>query len=164
MTFATSLGSPYHPDCTTRSRTWRVTTTSGHTTTGYLPAWADDDPSQTGVPVGQLGKVLADICLSAVFPGQSVRVSTDGGPGTDTVILSGSIEFHPYTGNPEITVPSPGLPVAHLQIIHDHWIRDLDPFALATVAAKLRTQANYLDNQVRPALRAARADWGTAHK
>ncbi len=162
MTFAiTMIANPQHRDRPPRSRTWQVSTTSGHTTTGYLPAWAEDDPSQTGVSVGRFGKVLADICHSAVFSGQSMRVATDGSTGMDAVILGGSIEFHPYTGNPEATVTSAGVPVAHLQIIEDYWMHDLDPWALATIAAKLRTQADYLDHQIRPALQAARADWAT---
>ncbi len=138
---------------------WQVSTTSGHTATGYLPAWAEDDPSRTGVPVERLGKVLADICHSATFSGQRMRVATDGSTGTDAVILGGSISFHPYSGNPEVTVPSAGVPVAHLQLVDDYWIHDLDPWALGTIAAKLRAQADYLDHKVRPALTTARADW-----
>jgi hypothetical protein len=140
------------------TKTWAITTTSGHTTTGYLPPWAEQDPSQTAVPDQQLGKVLADICHYTEFSGQRMRAATDGGPGTDTVILGGSIDCHPYTDNPQTRIP-----VANLQIIDDHWIHNLDPWALATIAAKLHAQANYLNHEIRPALLAARTDWATHH-
>jgi hypothetical protein len=48
--------------------TWTITATSGLAVTGYLPPWAQEDPSEAGVPVGRLGKVLADICHWAEFP------------------------------------------------------------------------------------------------
>lgn len=68
MAFAsTGPGSSGHLDCTTRSRTWQVTTTNGHTTTGYLPAWADEDPSRTGVPVGRLGKIATTLNCPVVM-------------------------------------------------------------------------------------------------
>jgi hypothetical protein len=75
--------------------TWTITATSGLAVTGYLPPWAQEDPSEAGVPVGRLGKVLADICHWAEFPGQRMRVARDGGPGTDAVVLGGSIDCHP---------------------------------------------------------------------
>jgi hypothetical protein len=140
-------------------RIWTVTTINGQDVIGYLPPWAEDDPSRTGVPVEQLGKVLADICHSTEFSGQGIRVSLTDAPGTDTVILGGSIDFHPYTDNPDLPVAAAGVPVAHLQIVDDYWIHDLDPWALGVIAAKLRAQADRLDHEVRPALTAARADW-----
>lgn len=141
-------------------RIWTVTTVNGQDVIGYLPPWAEDDPSRTGVPVERLGKVLADVCHSARFSGQTVRASRTE---TDIVILGGSIDHHPYTDDPDLPVLSAGVPVAHLQIVDDHWVHDLDPWALGAIAAKLRAQADYLDHEVRPALTAARADWTAAH-
>jgi hypothetical protein len=143
---------------TASSRTWTVTTTTGHTTTGYLPSWATHDPSRTGVPVDQLGLVLADISHCARFSGPSMPIATDDGPGTDTVILDGSIDRHPYAENPDARIP-----VVHPQITDDHWINNVNPDELAVVAAKLRAHADYLDSEVAPALVAARADWA-AHQ
>ena len=166
MTTGTAITSPHNPEqvpaissALATGRTWAVITTCGHIVTGYLPSWAQEDPSRTGVPVERLGNVLADICHWAEFPGQTMRVARDGGPGTDTVVLGGSIDYHPYTGNISIPTPSTGVPVVNLQIIDDYWMHNLDPYALATVAAKMRVQADYLDHEVRPALIAARADW-----
>lgn len=145
-------------------KTWTVTTTSGRTVTGHLPAWANADPSRTGVPPERLGKVLADVCHWTDIPGQSVRAADDSGPGTDTVILGGSIHHHPYTDNAANPIPSAGLPAASIQIIDNHWINDLDPSALTTLAAKLRAQADHLDHEVRPALITARTNWAAAHR
>lgn len=30
-------------------RTWTITTTAGDTVSGYLPGWAEQDPSRTGL-------------------------------------------------------------------------------------------------------------------
>jgi hypothetical protein len=66
------------------------------------------------------------------------------------VVLGGSVDFRPYTDNPLIPAPSAGVPVAHHQLIddYDYWMHGLDPFALATIAAQLRAQADHLDHQV----------------
>lgn len=161
----TVRGRPCSDNMTGKSdRTWTVTATSGLSVTGYLPPWAEDDPSRTGVPVARMGKVLADIRHTAVFPGQSMRIARDGGPGTDTVTLGGSIDHHPYTDNTEIPALSAGVPIANLQIVDDYWVHDLDPWALGMIAAKLRAQADHLDRQVRPALTAARAGWAASHR
>jgi hypothetical protein len=139
-------------------RTWTVATTTGHTTTGYLPPWAQHDPSRIDVPVDQLGMALADVSHCARFSGPSMPVADDDGPGTDTVILDGSIDCHPYAENPDARIP-----VVNLQITDDHWINNVSPEELAVVAAKLRAHAAYLDREVRPALIAARADWVAHH-
>jgi hypothetical protein len=141
-----------------QTRTWTIETTCGHTTTGYLPAWAEDDPSETGVPLERLGVSLADICHHAPFSGQLLPVSCDSSPGRPTVILFGSINCNPYDEDSELRVP-----VVNLQIVDDYWSNGLDPTALADVAAKLRAQADRLDHEILPALIAARADWNAQH-
>jgi hypothetical protein len=144
---------------TPHHRTWTVTTATGHTTSGYLPPWAEYDPSRTDVPVEQLETTLADVAHWAWFSGQSMRIATDDGPGTNTVILDGSIDCHPFAENPDARIP-----VVNLQIIDDYFINNLNPDGLAVIAAKLRAQAEYLDHEVRPALIAARTDWATHHR
>jgi hypothetical protein len=138
--------------------TWTIATTTGHTASGYLPPWAEEDPSQTAVPDDRLEKVLADTCHWADFSGRRIRVASDGGPGRDTVVLGGSIDHHPYAEDPQTRIP-----VVNLQINDDHWINDVNPDELAVIAAKLRAQADHLDHEVRPALSAARTDWAANH-
>jgi hypothetical protein len=46
-----------------------------------------------------------------------------------------------------------------VQIVDDFWFKDLDPEGVSAVAALLRAQADRLEQQVRPALVAARDDW-----
>lgn len=141
-----------------RTKTWAVVTSTGHTLAGYLPEWSEDDPSQTGVSLDRLDKVLADICHHADFSAQGMWVATDSGPGTFTGILGGSIECYPYAEEPRARIP-----VVNLQIIDDYWINNLNPDRLTEITAKLRAQADYLDHEIRPALIAARADWATHH-
>jgi hypothetical protein len=139
-------------------QTWTITTTTGYKAAGYLPTWAEDDPSTVNVPPQHLATELADITHHQRFPGQLITVAlTDDGPAPETVILSGSIDCAPYSED-----PTSRQPVANLQLIDDYWLINLDPDQLSTIATQLRTQADHLDHQVRPALIAARADW-TAH-
>jgi hypothetical protein len=140
-----------------QTKTWTITTT-GPAITGHLPEWAEEDPSETGVPPDRLDIVLADICHYAEFSGQGMHVATDGGTGTFAVVLGGSIECYPYAEH-----AAPRIPVVNLQIIDDYWINNLDPDHLTEITAKLRVQADYLDHEIRPALIAARADWATHH-
>jgi hypothetical protein len=141
------------------TQTWTITTTTGYTAAGYLPTWAEDDPSRTGVPPQHLATELADINHHQPFPGQLIAVTlTDDQPAPETVILSGSIDCAPYSED-----PSSRQPVANLQLIDDYWLTNLGPDQLATIATKLRDQADHLDHHVRPALIAARTDWTTHH-
>ena len=97
----------------------------------------------------RLDKALADICHRAEFSAQGIRVATDDGPGTVMAVLGGSIDCHPYAGNPR-SPPSAGIPVANLQIIDDYWVHGLDPDQLADITAKLRAQADRLDHEIAP--------------
>ncbi|WP_031512567.1 DUF6907 domain-containing protein [Streptomyces sp. NRRL F-5123] len=140
------------------TQTWTITTTTGYTAAGYLPPWAETDPSTTDIPPHHLATELADLTHHQPFPGQRIAVTlTDDQPAPETVILSGSIDCAPYSEDPTSREP-----VANLQLVDDYWLTNLDPNQLATIAAQLRTQADHLDHQVRPALIAARNDW-TAH-
>lgn len=141
------------------TNTWSITTTNGYTTAGYLPEWAENDPSTTGIPPHHLGTELAGINHHQPFPGQSVTISlTDDDPGIGAVILGGSIDCAPYSEDPASREP-----VVNLQLIDDYWFLNLDPKQLATLAAQFRAQADHLDHTVRPALTAAREDWTTRH-
>jgi hypothetical protein len=84
-------------------------------------------------------------------------VVAGSGPGEQEEVFCGTIDCHPYTND-----PAPRVPVANIRIVDDYWITNLDPAELADIAAKLRAQADWLDNEVRPALAATRDDW-TAH-
>lgn len=139
-------------------RIWAITTTDGCTAWGYLPAWAETDPSAAGVSLAELPIRLSDMSHRAPFPGQCVPVTCDDGPAEDTEIFWGSIDCNPHLGAPELSTP-----VVNIRIIDDYWLNDLDPNGVADLAAQLRAQADRLDNEVRPRLIAARADWNAHH-
>ncbi len=141
-----------------RGRTWTIATTNGPVVSAYLPAWAEDDPSESGLPVAQLSAQLDDVCHRTVFAGRCVEVVDGSGPATEAEILQGSIECHPYAEDPE-----PRVPVANLRIVGDYWITDLDPAGLAVVIALLRSQADRLDRVMAPALVGTREDWAAHH-
>lgn len=139
-------------------RTWTIATTSGYTASGYLPPWADEDPSRTGVPLDRLSAALDDIRHHAAFDGQLLPVSPDGGPAKDTVVLSAAMVCDPCAEDPALRVP-----VVNLQLVDDYWMNGFGPDQLAGVAVTLRIQADYLDREVRPALVTARAQWAEYH-
>ncbi|MFC4034479.1 DUF6907 domain-containing protein [Streptomyces polygonati] len=156
-----SAGTAYAP--ASGGRRWTIATTPGFSATGYLPAWAEEDPSESGVPLDRLQIRLADINHWTRFDGQTMRVRSPafGGEGAqlgEAHIFRGSIDCNPYAEDPD-----PRVPVVNLAIIEDFWINDLDPADLADLAAKLRAQADRLDHEIRPQLIAARADWAEHH-
>jgi hypothetical protein len=139
----------------TSGRTWTIATTTGITFSGYLPSWADADPSRTDVPLEELHIELSDISHEASFDGQLMRVSPAGiDPGEDSVVLAPTIQCSPYVENSQ-----PHVPVVNIKIFDDLWITDLDPAGAAEVAEKFRNFADLLSNKVVPQLAAARADW-----
>ncbi|WP_328917026.1 MULTISPECIES: DUF6907 domain-containing protein [unclassified Streptomyces] len=140
------------------AKTWTLTTTNGYAATGHLPAWAEEDPTETGVPLDRLSAQLADITHRAAFNGLCLPVVNGNGPAQEAEILSGTLECVPYADAPE-----PNVPVVNLRIIDDHWITGLDPTALTDLATTLRTHADHLDHHINPALTAARTDWTTHH-
>lgn len=48
-------------------RSWVIATSSGYAATGYLPGWAEGDPSESGVTLERVGVKLADMCHRAPF-------------------------------------------------------------------------------------------------
>jgi hypothetical protein len=135
---------------------WTITTVDGTVTSGYLPAWAEDDPSEAGVPVELLPERLARIGHRSFFEGRMMDLATPGTRGRpeEEAVFEGSIDCVPYAVNAEARVP-----VVNIQVCPGHWLLGLDPDGVAQVAAQLRAQADLLADEVRPALAAAREDW-----
>lgn len=142
----------------TGARGWSIATTAGDAISGHLPAWADHDPSATHVPLDQLSVELADISHRAYFDGQLLRVRKGSSTAADECVLWGVLVCDPYAEEPD-----PRVPVVNVAVVDDHWITHLDPDGLAELAAKLRAQADRLDQEIRPQLVAARADWAAHH-
>ncbi|MGC5361339.1 DUF6907 domain-containing protein [Streptomyces sp. DT24] len=122
--------------------------------TGCLPRWAENDPSESGVPPEQLGTRVADICHRASFDGRCMAVAQDSGPVRKAVVPAVSIDCNPHDDG-----PGPRIPVANAQIVDDFWFRGLHPDAVVEAASTLRTQADRLEDAVLPALIDAREDW-----
>jgi anti-sigma regulatory factor (Ser/Thr protein kinase) len=62
---------------------WTITTDSGSATSGYLPAWAEDDPTEANVPLDQLPELLAGINHRNFFEGPMLPITAPdvwGGP------------------------------------------------------------------------------------
>jgi hypothetical protein len=135
---------------------WTITTVDGTVTSGYLPAWAEDDPSEAGVPVELLPERLARIGHRSLFEGRMMALATPGTRGRpeDEAVFEGSIDCVPYAVHADARAP-----VVNIQVCPGHWLLGLDPDAVAQVAAQLRAQADLLADEVRPALAAAREDW-----
>ncbi|WP_405583912.1 DUF6907 domain-containing protein [Streptomyces sp. NBC_01190] len=144
--------------------TWTVSTTAGYRAKGYLPSWADEDPSEEGVPLDRLPIRLIDIRHCEFFDGQSlpVRSPAAGGEAASRAwkeqVLWGNIVCSPYAEDPGLRIP-----VANVAVVDDYWISDLDPEGVAALAAALRAQADRLDHEVHPRLIAIRADWEQQH-
>ena len=134
---------------------WTITTEGGPVISGYLPAWAEDDPSEVDVPPALLPARLADLNHRTFFEGAMMPLTTDPrGEAEEDAVFEGSIDCNPYDPHTRLRVP-----VVNIQVCRGHWILGLDPQALADIAAKLRAQADRLHNEVLPALIAAREDW-----
>ncbi|MFI1092184.1 ATP-binding protein [Streptomyces sp. NPDC020917] len=149
------------PDGTPPPRSTRtITTGSGSATSGYLPAWAEDDPTEANVPLDQLPERLAGINHRNYFEGPMMPLTDpDVWEGVEEdVVFEGSIDCNPYDPDSGLRVP-----VVNLQVCVGRWILGLDPLGVAEIAAKLRAHADLLDEKVRPALIAAREDWIAHH-
>lgn len=138
---------------------WAITTTTGSAVRGYLPAWAEDDPSEAGVPPNLLPPTLAGICHRSLFEGQLFTVVPAGerGEAQDEAVFEARITCRPYAPAPAVHVP-----VVDIEVYPGHWLLGLDAVGVTMVAAKLRAHADRLERDVRSALVTAHADW-TAH-
>ena len=138
------------------SRAWAISTTNGETMTGYLPTWAQDDPSKSGVAPDQLAVELSGITHEATFGGQFMRVCPGAeDPGEDTAVLIALIQCAPFAGDGTEARP----PLVNVQVLDDFWIMNLDPSGVLEVAATFRSFADLLVNTVAPSLSAAHAEW-----
>ncbi|WP_328461106.1 DUF6907 domain-containing protein [Streptomyces sp. NBC_00448] len=154
---SSALPDPATPQKSTPTRRWAITTTTGETAIGHLPAWASTDPSEHDVPPNQLAARLADINHHVRFPGEILRVYSPANPErhpTPVEVLHTSIDCNPYAPDPE-----PCIPIANLHLAGEYWLTDLGPEELGHLADGLRALADRLDHQVRPTLIAARSDW-----
>jgi hypothetical protein len=141
-------------------RRWTLTTNGGHVTSGYLPGWAEEDPSAADVPLDHLALRLDDICHREPFDGKLLRLARGGyGPGEVALVFAGHIECRPDPDEGR-----PALPVVNVHLLDDVWAPALDPAALADFAATLRSQADRLERDVLPRLIAYREDWTEHHR
>jgi hypothetical protein len=142
---------------TARSQEWVVSTTSGEAMRGYLPAWAQDDPSRTVEP-GRLHTALADITHQADAVGLILPVAHGQDPAEQAAVLAVTIACRPFG-----EADQPRAPVASVQIVEDYWLTGLTPDALAQFGQRLRELGDVLATKVAPALNTARADWARHH-
>ncbi len=139
---------------------WSIDTTSGETITGYLPVWADEDPSGRGVALDRLIPKLSDITHEVCFGGQLMRVRHGmQEPGEDTAVFVPYLQCRPFHENG----PDASVPRVSIQIVDDVWIPDMGPEELAAFADKLRDLHDLLMGKVVRALITALADWDMRH-
>ncbi|WJD99737.1 DUF6907 domain-containing protein [Streptomyces antimycoticus] len=138
--------------------TWTITTTDGQTVTGYLPSWAEADPSEKDLDPARLPLQLADLAHVARFDGAPLRVFSPGYEGFkggvfEEAVFAATLDVHPYDDEPVRRQPT-----VNLEVVQDHWIENLGPDELADVIAKVRAQMDRLDD-VHARLVQARAEW-----
>jgi hypothetical protein len=144
---------------------WSISTTGGVSLTGYLPPWADEDPSETDIPLENLSVKLIDLAHWRAFDGQRMpvhhpaRADGAGRAGeAEESLFDGHITCYPYSEDPRERTP-----YANVRVVDDFWLNHLTPEGLAKLAAQLRAQADHLEKDVTPILEAARNDWA-AHQ
>lgn len=152
---------PAPGEITVPVRTWSVSTAGGFIFTGYLPPWADEDPSDTEVSLERPSVKLIDLAHWRPFDGQRMRVhhpalADDAGNTGDVEdsLFGGHIVCYSYSEDPQERTPC-----ANVRVVDDFWLNNLTPEDLTTLAAKLRTQADHLEKAVAPVLQEARNDW-----
>ena len=103
---------------------WTIRTVDGSETTGYLPDWAEDDPSEVHVPLDLLPLRLAQVEHRTFFDGQVVDLAmpSPGSIAEEEVVFGGSIDCTPYAADPQLR-----LPVVNIQVGPQCWITGLDP-------------------------------------
>ncbi|WUV82908.1 hypothetical protein OG552_27365 [Streptomyces sp. NBC_01476] len=112
------------------------------------------------MPLDLLSVRLADISHRNFFAGQTMTVLAPDAKGKaeEDTVFEGTIDCNPYVQDPALRVP-----VVNIQVCLDHWILGLDPQGLMTIAAQLHAQADRLEQEIHPALIAARKDWAAHH-
>ncbi|MBM9508054.1 DUF6907 domain-containing protein [Actinacidiphila acididurans] len=141
-----------------RARAWVVATDTGEAVRGYLPAWASQDPSLAGVPIGELHLVLADLVLESDATGLVLPVVQGQEPALYRPVFAVTIACKPFGEDDE-----PCIPTAAVQIVDDFWLTGLDPGAIEALGHQLRGLADKLITHTAPMLAAARTDWAKHH-
>lgn len=140
-------------------REWTITTEFGVTVHGYHPTWDQTDPSAHNIPADRLEMYVSDVDHVQHWKGQVVTANLHAHEGRYTgecPILCPQMNLRPFDPNPAERVPNVSIELAEGS---DEWIEHLDPQGVADVASRLRAQADRLENEVLPALIAAREDW-----
>ncbi|MBY8879729.1 DUF6907 domain-containing protein [Actinacidiphila acidipaludis] len=141
-----------------KPRQWTLRSDTGVTVFGYLPPWAEEDPSDDNIPVKKLRFRLSDITHERVYdaPQMTVRgpFGDDGAlEDVDSRVFAPQIWCGPHSDYPEERQP-----YAFITVLEECVIDHLGPQEVADIAGKLRAQADVLD-QAAIDLAAARADW-----
>lgn len=139
-------------------RAWTLTTNNGVRAHGYLPQWADHDPSEDNLSFSQLRLRATDVTHTKYFPGQPMTVNAPDEGGRE--IYEEEVFRPQISCRPSDDDPAEQMPHATVTVVEDHIIEHLDPQGVTDLATKLRAQASRLD-QVSRELAVARADWAT---
>jgi hypothetical protein len=153
----------FEPDkiqrATETARTWSIRTTTGATVTGYLPEWAETDPSKDGVRNDRLEVHVVDVYHRRDYDGPTVTVDMPGFDKDRYVgeyqILAPVMRCTPHAEDPADRVP---VVLVDAMPGSDHYIGPLDPAGVMDLADKLRAHAAALDD-VAALLQDAREDW-----
>ncbi|WP_335979911.1 DUF6907 domain-containing protein [Streptomyces sp. CA2R106] len=143
--------------------TWRLTATNGVTVSGYLPPWAYEDPSASGIDPDRLPVAACDVELFRYFDdlAGSLVGPGDGAEEDDYVTPFAAITCHPCA---EREAPDrPVDPVLTVQVSDTEETVCADPGELAALIARLKAHTDYLDQHVRPTFTAIYQDWQTHH-
>lgn len=158
MISALAGGEAASPAPAPSGKTWAITTaTNGTAVSGYLPAWADEDPSCTDLPDKDLSRKLGDVAHCKSYPGQQVTLNVPDCEGGRQVIEEEVFRLEMWC-RPYSTRPGHRMPFGVVTVTDDQMIDDVDPDGFRDLAAKLRAQAAILD-QAAADLTAAREDW-----
>ncbi|BBA98849.1 hypothetical protein RVR_5203 [Actinacidiphila reveromycinica] len=146
-------------------RTWRITATNGLSVSGYLPPWAYEDPSASGVDPHLLPVLLVDVELFRYFHDV---IDPLVGPG-DGLDEDGHVTayFCAITCRPFADRDVPDLPVhpvLTVQVTETDETVCHDPGELAALIARLRAHTDHLDQHVLPAFTAIHDDWRIHHR
>ncbi|CAG6394095.1 hypothetical protein NMG29_32380 [Streptomyces cocklensis] len=150
---------PSAAGATSRGGTWSISTTGRVTLTGYLPPWADEEPSESDVPLEELSVKLIDLADWRPFDGQRMRIHNpahaDGASlAVEESLFDGHIACYPYREDLQERTP-----YANVLVVNDLWLNHLTPEDLTRLTAQLRAQADHIEKDVTPILEAARNDW-----
>jgi hypothetical protein len=106
----------------------------------------------------QAGSAEPVLVVAAAVRARTAAAIRENREPEEDAVLEGSIDCTPYANELWARVP-----VVSIQVCPGTSIPGLDPQGLAEVVAKLRAQADLLEQDIRPRLVAAREDWA-AHQ